>query len=137
MNNLADLFNSEFKNLYSLEKECAEVFNDVQGKIEDQDLQQIAVNLSTECKKQSDLIQQALQGKAIDLKGTKDAVAEAMIDNLREISTKDIPQEVKDEGLLASFNRLNYYRMACYENTYELTKKLGYDELRDLLYYEV
>ena len=37
MNNLTDLFNSEFKNLYALEKECAEIFESVQEEIEDID----------------------------------------------------------------------------------------------------
>ena len=45
MNNLTDLFNSEFKNLYALEKECVEIFEAVQEEIEDQDLMQIAKNL--------------------------------------------------------------------------------------------
>ncbi|HUI33639.1 MAG: DUF892 family protein [Dysgonamonadaceae bacterium] len=137
MNNLTDLFNSEFKNLYALEKECAEIFEAVQEEIEDQDLLQIAVELAKETKKQFELLQEALGEKGVNPGNTTDSVAQEMIENLKEISSQQIPQEVKDEGLLASFNRLNYYRMACYENTYELAKKLGYDELRDLLYYEV
>src|SRR5690554_3246126 len=136
MNNLTDLFNSEFKNLYALEKECAEIFEAVQEEIEDQDLLQIAVELAKETKKQFELLQEALGEKGVNPGNTTDSVAQEMIENLKEISSQQIPQEVKDEGLLASFNRLNYYRMACYENTYELAKKLGYDELRDLLYYE-
>lgn len=137
MNNLTDLFNSEFKNLYALEKECAEIFEAVQEEIEDLDLLQIAVELAKETKKQFELLQEALGEKGVNPGNTTDSVAQEMIENLKEISSQQIPQEVKDEGLLASFNRLNYYRMACYENTYELAKKLGYDELRDLLYYEV
>lgn len=137
MNNLTDLFNSEFKNLYALEKESAEIFEAVQEEIEDQDLLQIAVELAKETKKQFELLQEALGEKGVNPGNTTDSVAQEMIENLKEISSQQIPQEVKDEGLLASFNRLNYYRMACYENTYELAKKLGYDELRDLLYYEV
>lgn len=137
MNNLTDLFNSEFKNLYALEKECAEIFEAVQEEIKDQDLLQIAVELAKETKKQFELLQEALGEKGVNPGNTTDSVAQEMIENLKEISSQQIPQEVKDEGLLASFNRLNYYRMACYENTYELAKKLGYDELRDLLYYEV
>ena len=137
MNNLTDLFNSEFKNLYALEKECAEIFETVQDEIKDPDLMQIAVELAKESKKQFNLIHEAMQDKDINPGNTTDSVAQEMIENIKEISTQKIPQEVKDEGLLASFNRMSYYRIACYENTYELAKKLGYDELRDLLYYEV
>ena len=136
MNNLTDLFNSEFKNLYALEKECAEIFESVQEEIEDIDLHQIAVELTKECTKQKALLQEALQEKEINPCNTTDSVAQEMIENLKDIASQKIPQEVKDEGLLASFNRLNYYRMACYENTYELAKKLGYDELKKLFYYE-
>ena len=137
MNNLTDLFNSEFKNLYALEKECAEIFEAIQEKIVDLDLLQIAVELTTECNSQLELLQQSLRDKNLNPGNTTDSVAQEMIENIKEISLLKIPQEVKDEGLLASFNRMSYYRIACYENTYELAKKLGYDELRDLLYYEV
>ena len=137
MNNLTDLFNSEFKNLYALEKECVEIFEAVQEEIKDQDLLQIAVVLSKESKKQYELLKEALQDKEINPGNTTDSVAQEMIENLKEISSQKIPQEVKDEGLLASFNRMTYYRMACYENTYELAKKLGLDELKDLFYYEL
>ena len=137
MNNLTDLFNSEFKNLYALEKECVEIFEEVQEEIKDQDLLQIAVELNKESKKQYELLKEALQDKEINPGNTTDSVAQEMIENLKEIASQKIPQEVKDEGLLASFNRMTYYRMACYENTYELAKKLGLDELKDLFYYEL
>ena len=137
MKTLTDLFNSEFKNLYALEKECAEIFEAVQEEIKDPDLLQIAIELAKDSEKQSELLTEALRIKSIDPSNTSDSMAQEMIENLKEISTLNIPQEVKDEGLLASFNRLNYYRMACYENSYELAKKLGYDDLRDLLFYDI
>ncbi|GEM_PF-6385330 len=137
MTTLSDLFNSEFKNLYALEKECVEIFEAVQQEIKDQDLLQIAVELANDSEKQFNLLQEALRNKEINPGNTTDSVAQEMIENLKEISSLKIPQEVKDEGILGSFNRLNYYRIACYENTYELAKKLGYDDLKDLFYYEV
>ena len=136
MKTLNDLFNSEFKNLYALEKECTEIFEAVQKEIEDEDLLQIAVELAKESKSQLDLLQEALLDKEIIPGNATDSVAQEMIENIKDISSQDIPQEVKDEGLLGSFNRMSYYRMACYENTYELAKKLGYKDLKDLFYYE-
>lgn len=111
MNNLTDLFNSEFKNLYVLEKECAEIFESVQEAIEDIDLQQIAVELTKECTKQKTLLREALQEKDINPSNTTDSVTQEMIENLKDIASQQIPQEVRDEGMLASFNRLNYYRV--------------------------
>ena len=137
MNNLTDLFNSEFKNLYALEKECVEIFEAVQEEIKDQDLLQIAKELAKDSGKQLELLQEALQKTEVNPGNTTDSVAQEMIENLKEISSLKIPQEVKDESILGSFNRLNYYRMACYENTYELAKKLKYDDLIDLLYYDL
>lgn len=137
MNNLTDLFNSEFKNLYALEKECAEIFEAVQQEIKDPDLLQIAVELTKETKKQFDLLQEALKDKNVNPGNTTDSVAQEMIENIKEISLSQIPQEVKDEGLLASFNRMTYYRMACYENTYELAKKVGHKDIQNLFYYEL
>ena len=78
----------------------------------------------------------SLQEKNINPGNTTDSVAQEMIENIKDIASQKIPQEVKDEGLLASFNRINYYRMACYENAYELAKKLGHKELKDLFYFE-
>ena len=137
MNNLTDLFNSEFKNLYALEKECVEIFEAVQEEIKDPDLQQIAVELTKDSGKQLELLQEALREIEINPGNVTDSVAQEMIENLKEISSQKIPQEVKDEAILGSFNRLNYYRMACYENAYELAKKLNYDNLKTLLYYEL
>ena len=137
MKTLTDLFNSEFNNLNALEKECADIFEAVQENIEDPDLLQIAIDLAAETKSQSELLNEALLDKNITSGDTTDTVAQEMIENLKEISSQEIPQEIKDEALLGSFNRLNYYRMACYENAYELAKKLEYDDLRDLLYYEI
>lgn len=137
MKTLTDLFNSEFNNLNALEKECADIFEAVQENIEDPDLLQIAIDLAAETKSQSELLNEALLDKNITTSDTTDTVAQEMIENLKEISSQEIPQEIKDEALLGSFNRLNYYRMACYENAYELAKKLEYDDLRDLLYYEI
>lgn len=137
MNNLTDLFNSEFKNLYALEKECVEIFKKTQKEINDQDLLQIAKDLAKDSEEQLKLLQKALKEEEIYHDNVTDSVAHEMIENLKEISLQEIPQEVKDEAILASFNRLNYYRMACYENTYELAKKLDYKDLIDLLYYEI
>lgn len=80
------------------------------------------------------MLSETLQKMNINPGNTIDSVVQEMAENLKQVSLQDIPQEVKDESLLASFNRLNYYRMACYENTYELSKKLGYKELESLLY---
>lgn len=134
---LVDLFNSEFKNLYALEKECTEIFEVVQSDIEDADIKQIAMELAKDASTQFDLLQEALRTKEINPGNTTDSVAQEMIENLKEIASLKIPQEVKDEGILGSFNRLNYYRMACYENAYELAKKLEYDDVIDLLYYDL
>ncbi len=134
---LVDLFNSEFKNLYALEKECAEIFEAVQSDIEDADIKQIAMELAKDASTQFVLLQEALRTKEINPGNTTDSVAQEMIENLKEIASLKIPQEVKDEGILGSFNRLNYYRMACYENAYELAKKLEYDDVIDLLYYDL
>ena len=57
MTTLSDLFNSEFKNLYALEKECVEIFEAVQQEIKDQDLLQIAVELANDSEKQFNLLQ--------------------------------------------------------------------------------
>ena len=134
---LVDLFNSEFTNLYTLEKECAEIFEAVQSDIEDADIKQIAMELAKDASTQFVLLQEALRTKEINPGNTTDSVAQEMIENLKEIASLKIPQEVKDEGILGSFNRLNYYRMACYENAYELAKKLEYDDVIDLLYYDL
>ena len=137
MTTLKDLFNSEFKNLYALEKECAEIFETVQKEIKDPDLLQIAKELAKDSGTQFDLLQEALRKKEINPGNTTDSVAQEMIENLKETSSLQIPQEVKDESILGSFNRMNYYRMACYENAYELAKKLGYDDIQDLFYYDL
>ena len=137
MNSLTDLFNSEFKNLYALEKECIEIFESVQEEIEDQDLLQIAKELANDSSKQFELLQEAAKKIDINPGNTTDYVAQEMIENLKEISLQQIPHEVKDEGILGSFNRMNYYRMACYENTYELAKKLKYDDLKNLFFYNI
>ena len=134
---LSDLFNSEFKNLYALEKECVEIFETIQEEIEDQDLMQIALELAQDSGKQFELLQEALRKLEINPGNTTDSVAQEMIENLKEISSMKIPQEVKDEGILGSFNRLNYYRMACYENTYELAKKLKHNDLKDIFFYDI
>ena len=137
MNSLTDLFNSEFKNLYALEKECIEIFESVQEEIEDQDLLQIAKELANDSTKQFELLQEAAKKIDVNPGNTTDYVAQEMIENLKEISSQQIPQEVKDEAILGSFNRMNYYRMACYENTYELAKKLNYDDLKSLFFYNI
>ena len=137
MNSLTDLFNSEFKNLYALEKECMEIFETVQEEIEDQDLLQIAKELANDSSKQFELLQEAAKKIDINPGNTTDYVAQEMIENLKEISSQQIPQEVKDDAILGSFNRMNYYRMACYENTYELAKKLKYDDLKSLFFYNI
>ena len=58
MNNLTDLFNSEFKNLYALEKESVEIFEAVQKEIKDQDLLQIAKDLAKDSGKQLEFLHQ-------------------------------------------------------------------------------
>ena len=137
MNNLTDLFNSELKNLYALEKECIEIFEAVQEEIKDPDLLQIAIELAKDSGKQFQLLREGLRDRNINPGNTTDSVAQEMIENLKEISSQQIPQEVKDEGISGSFNRLNYYRMACYENSYELAKKVKADDLIDILYYDM
>ena len=136
MENLNDLFVSEFKNLYALEKQFIEVLKQIKDNVVDEDLLQIVSDLTEEAEEQFNLVHDALKSKDINPGNTTDSVVQQMTENLRQASVMDIPQEVKDEGILASLNRLNYYRMACYENTYELSKKLKYDDLEDVLNYE-
>lgn len=136
MENLNDLFVSEFKNLYALEKQFIEVLHQIKDKVVDEDLAQIISDLTHETEEQFDLVHDALKSKEINPGSTTDSVVQQMTENLRQASLMNIPQEVKDEGILASLNRLNYYRMACYENAYELSAKLGYDDLEEILNYE-
>lgn len=136
MENLNDLFVSEFKNLYALEKQFIEVLKQIKDNVVDEDLLQIVSDLTEEAEEQFNLVHDALKSKDINPGNTTDSVVQQMTENLRQASVMNIPQEVKDEGILASLNRLNYYRMACYENTYELSKKLKYDDLEDVLNYE-
>ena len=85
MNSLTDLFNSEFKNLYALEKECIEIFESVQEEIEDQDLLQIAKELANDSTKQFELLQEAAKKIDVNPGNTTDYVAQEMIENLKEI----------------------------------------------------
>lgn len=136
MENLNDLFVSEFKNIYALEKQFIEVLDEIKDHVIDEDLVQIISDLREETQEQFDLVHEALKLREINAANTVDSVVQQMTENLRQASLMSIPQEVKDEGILASLNRLNYYRMACYENAYELSQKLGYDELEDVLKYD-
>ena len=94
MNNLTDLFNSEFKNLYALEKECVEIFEAVQEEIEDQDLMQIAVELAKDSGKQFELLQEALRKTEVNPGNTTDSVAQEMIENLKEIGRASCRERV-------------------------------------------
>lgn len=136
MENLNDLFVSEFKNLYALEKQFIEVLEHIKGSVQDEYVAEIISDLTEESEDQFDLVHDALYKMKINPGNTTDSVVNEMTENLRQAAAMNIPQEVKDEGIMASLNRLNYYRMACYENTYELSQKLGYDELEEVLNFD-
>ena len=94
MENLNDLFVSEFKNLYALEKQFIEVLNQIEDKVVDVDLQQIISDLTTEAGEQFDLVHQALKSKDINPGSTTDSVVQQMTENLRQASLMNIPQHI-------------------------------------------
>ena len=124
MNSTKDIFEAEFKNLYALEKQEAEVLPKVQEAASNKKLKKHIQKLEIYNEKQFSRIQELLKENSINPGNVVDSVAQEIFKNLSEISGKELPTDVNDMGLLTSLNRLHTYKSACYQNSVRLAKVL-------------
>ncbi|MDN3491717.1 DUF892 family protein [Winogradskyella bathintestinalis] len=125
MESLKDLFEKEFKNLYALEKQIQDTLETLKSPRP----KELKANVE-EFKKNNtsdfNTVQSIAQNLSINPGNTVDSVAQEMLTNISEIADmEDIPNRVRNAGLVASLYRLVSYKTVNYYSVRQMAKALN------------
>jgi len=123
MKNLQELFTLELKNIYALEKQIQETFNDIKS-IKNDKLKKRVEKFVMSNTIHFIKIQALLHKNSINPGNTVDSVAKEILENLNTIHNSELKEPLKDAGFGASLNRLANYKKVNYTNVYYLAKAL-------------
>ena len=129
MENVNDILNAEFKNIYALEKQTVELLPKLLERTQNKKLHHRIAKIQKKVSKQYEKVSELLKQHELNPGNVLDSVAQEMLNNLNEISNLSIENELKDIGCWTSLNRLMAYRTACYRNTEYLAKHLKMNDL--------
>ncbi|WP_178991086.1 DUF892 family protein [Winogradskyella schleiferi] len=125
MENLNDLFEKELKNLYALEKQMQDTFETLESP-KPKGLKACVEKLKKRNTSDLNTVQEIANNLSINPGNTVDSVAQEMLDNISEISSmEEIPNKVKNAGLVASLYRLVSYKTVNYYNVRRMAKAMN------------
>ncbi len=132
MKNLEELFISELKNLYAMEKQIGATMQELKPLNHDK-LDKRINKISKKNNSDYEVVKSLLQKHSINPGSTTDSVAMEIMTNIKNENSSNITAKVKEAGQLASYNRLLAYKAANYENTYRMAKTLKMKKARKKL----
>ncbi|SDB34557.1 Ferritin-like metal-binding protein YciE [Flavobacteriaceae bacterium MAR_2010_188] len=132
MKNLEELFISELKNLYAMEKQIAATMQELKP-LNNSDLDKRISKISNKNSADYEVIKALLQKHSVNPGSTTDSVVAEILTNIKSENSSDITAKVKEAGQLASYNRLMAYKSANYENTSRMAKTLKMKKARKKL----
>lgn len=124
MQNLKELFEKEFKNLYAFEKQIQNAMMSLKPSRSKKLMKRVDKFTKYNTSDYATIKEMAIT-LSINPGNTIDSVAQEMLNNITEITNLDIDINVKNAGLITSFNRLVAYKTISYYNVRRMAKALS------------
>jgi len=133
LNSFNDLFIFELKDLYSAETQLMDALPKMSEAASDQQLKNSFSNHLDETRKQKERLEQIGKDLNVDLSGETCEAMKGLIKEGEEIINLKADDIVKDAALIAAAQRVEHYEMAGYGTVRNYAKRLGHDEIAELL----
>ena len=133
MNSLEELLKHELQDLYSAETQIIQALPKMEQKASNDKLKQAFHNHWEETKEQQQRLKQACEKLSISPGGQKCKAIEGIIKEAEDFLAEDASKEVMDAGLIANAQRVEHYEIAGYGTACHYAKRLGHDDIYQLL----
>ena len=133
LNNLEGLLKHELQDLYSAENQIINALPKMEKKATDQKLKQAFQTHLEETKEQVERLKQACEKLNISPGGEKCKAIEGIIKEAEDFLKEDADADVMDAGLIANAQRVEHYEIAAYGTACHFAKRLGYNDVHQLL----
>ncbi len=133
LKSLKDLFEHELKDLYSAETQLTAALPLMVEKANDSKLKKALEDHLRVTEKQKERLEEICEMLEVDPKGEKCKAMEGLIKEAKDMLSSDATPEVLDAGMIASAQRVEHYEIAGYGTLVTFAKRLGHDEVADML----
>jgi ferritin-like metal-binding protein YciE len=133
MENLQDLLVENLKDLYSAEKQLLAALPKMARKATTPSLKEAIETHRNETEEHVTRLEQALQMLGLPARGKPCKAMEGLIEEGKEILEEEAGDAVRDAGIIAAAQRVEHYEIAAYGSVVAYAKRLGNDEMAELL----
>lgn len=133
LNNLEDLFHLELKDLYSAENQLVKALPKMAKAASNDELRQGFEEHLEQTKGHVERLNEIAKKIDQKLSGHKCKAMEGLIEEGAELIDEDAEDAVRDAGLIGAAQRVEHYEIAGYGTAIAFAKRLGMDEIAQLL----
>jgi ferritin-like metal-binding protein YciE len=133
LNTLADLLHHELKDLFSAENQLLKALPKMAKAATNAELAAGFETHLEETRGQVERLNQIARILDLSLTGHKCKAMEGLVEEGSELISEDADPSVKDAGLIGAAQRVEHYEMAGYGTAAAFARKLGHDDVAELL----
>ncbi|AVR47030.1 ferritin-like domain-containing protein [Christiangramia fulva] len=133
MKNLKDLFETQLKDLYSVESQLVEALPKMVKKSHHPGLQKAFEEHLQETQKHKEKLEKICSELGIKPEGKESLAMKAMIAEAEQFVEKAANDNVRDAGIIAHAQHVEHYEISGYGALIEYAKDLGHDAIADRL----
>jgi ferritin-like metal-binding protein YciE len=130
---LRDLFEFEIKDLYSAETQLEKALPKMAETASDKELKDSFKKHLEETKEQRERLEKIGEICDFSVKGHTCDAMKGLIKEGEEVIESEADAPIKDAALISASQRVEHYEIAAYGTVRNFAKKLGFDEVADLL----
>lgn len=133
LNTLADLLHHELKDLYSAENQLVEALPEMAEAATNPQLKAGFEEHLEQTMGHVERLEEIAEKLGLKLGGHKCKAMEGLIKEGSELIEEDADERVRDAGLIGAAQRVEHYEIAGYGTARALARRLGHEEVADIL----
>lgn len=130
---LSKLYAHKLKDLWSAEKQLADMLPRLQKEADDEELIELFNRHTKQSKKRIERLNQVIQKTSFGAQGHRCRGMEGLLQEGKDLLQEDGEPEVIDAGLIAAMNQVMHYLVAGYGTVYSYARKLGEQDQAGIL----
>lgn len=130
---LEDLFHHQLRDIYNAETQITNALPEMMEEASDENLKQAFKDHLDETKNQVARLEKIGDRLDIDLTGVTCDAMKGLIEESKELVSKDADNNVRDAGIIADAQRIEHYEISAYGTVREYAKALDKREIADQL----
>lgn len=130
---LEDLFHHQLRDIYNAEQQISQALPEMVEEASDNSLKQAFKDHLDETKNQIARLEKIGERLDIELSGETCDAMKGLIEESKELVSKDADENVRDAGIIADAQRIEHYEISAYGTVREYAKALDEKEIADQL----